>query len=166
MQEEVKINQFPEELEEILGEIYSQPLMHQLARTSWALKLAFEKRSEGLSGPLMWILLLLAKKDGLTQSDLTKILRVDASATTRMVKAMESEGWIRRETDPADNRRTLVYLTEAGRTKTIGMADLSHGFETDITAVLSSEQLEMLRSALKLLEKRARNVSSSPALVE
>lgn len=151
---EVKAEQFSEALEEVWGESYSQPLMHQLARTSWAIKLAFEKRL-GLSGPLMWILLLLAKEDGRTQTELTGVLRVDASATTRMVKAMEQDGWIRRETDASDNRKTRVYLTEAGRAKTEGLAARSHRTEAELTAGLTTTQLEQLRVALQLLESGA-----------
>ncbi len=152
-----KDKEFTSELEEVLSEAHRQPLMHQIARTFWALKLAYEDRL-GLSGPLMWILLLLSREDGRTQTELTRILRVDASAITRMVKAMELEGWIKRESDPADNRRTLVYLTEEGRGKTLGLAERAETCEAEITAGLKPEQLEQMREALKLLEESAKNL--------
>lgn len=151
---QIKEKPFPQELEELLSELHDQPLMHQLARTFWALKLAYEKRLK-MSGPLMWILLLLAKEDGRTQSELTRILRVDASAITRMVKTMEEKGWIKRVTDPADNRRTLVYLTESGRAKSEGMSERAQRCEAEITAGMKAEELERLRIALKRLEDSA-----------
>ncbi|MEI6044301.1 MAG: MarR family transcriptional regulator [Chloroflexota bacterium] len=153
----IKGKHLAEELEEVISEAHNQPLMHQLARTFWALKLAYEDRL-GLSGPLMWILLLLVKSEGRTQSELTRLLRVDASATTRMVKAMEQEGWINRVTDPADNRRTLVYLTEAGRAKSEGLAEKALRCEAEITVGMKAEQLEQLRNYLKLLEDSAKNI--------
>lgn len=152
-----------------MGEAHHQLLMHQLARTFWALKLAFEDKV-GLSGPLMWIMLLLSKEDGVSQSDLTKILRVDASATTRMVKALEQDGWIKRETDPVDNRRTLVYLTEEGRTKTEGLDKRGKNFECELLSSLTAEQLKQIRDSLKLLEDSIKNLqrcgSQNPAPVE
>lgn len=154
---DLKEQGIPKELEEVMGESHHQLLMHQLARTFWALKLAFEEKVD-LSGPLLWIMLLLAKKDGLSQSDLTKILRVDASATTRMVKALEAKGYITRETDAADNRRTLVYLTEEGRVKTEGLAERSRNFECELLCSLTTEQLKQIRDSLKLLEDSIKNL--------
>jgi len=162
MQEDssLKTVEISKDLEEVLGEIYSQRLLHQLVRTAWALKLAFEKQEgPGLSGPLLWILLLLAKRDGRSQTELSGILRMDASAITRMVKIMEQEGWIKRLADPVDNRRTLVYLSEAGRAKSEGLAERNYSYESEITASLRPEQLEQLCAALKLIESSARNLS-------
>jgi DNA-binding MarR family transcriptional regulator len=146
-----KDRQIPKELEEVMGEAHHQLLMHQLTRTFWALKLAFEDEV-GLSGPLLWIMHLLAKEDGLCQSDLTKVLRVDASATTRMVKVLEHDGLIERKTDPADNRRTLVYLTEAGRVKVADLSERSHNFECKLLSALKPEEMKQIRDSLKLLE--------------
>ncbi len=145
---------FPDELDQIMRE---QPLLHQIARTFWALKMAFKARLE-LDGPVAWILMLLEKEDGRTQTQLTNTLRVDASAITRMVKEMEQKGWITRITDPADNRRTLVYLTEAGRAKTHGLSAQSARYQEDITAGLSADQIKQLRLALQFLEDQAKRL--------
>lgn len=53
----------------------------------------------------------LTKQDGLTQDELTKLVKVDKAATTRMVKSLEQKGYITRETDPKDkrNKKNISY---------------------------------------------------------
>ncbi len=50
----------------------------------------------------------------MSQAMIQQRLGVDRSEVTRIVKHMEAEGLITRRPDPADNRFTLVQLTEAG----------------------------------------------------
>ena len=170
--------QHDELMRELLGEDSSHlPLMYQLARTVWSFKLAYEK-SLGFRGPQAWIMLLIAKRDpevGLTQSELTKFMKVDASAITRMVKTMETEeGLITRKPDPEDNRLTRVYLTDKGRKAIMGLPERAHSVEQRITANLSGEQLDQLREILTILqttakeeyEKARRDLNQSPDMEE
>lgn len=150
--------------EDLIRDLFSTrdgnlPLMHQLARTVWSFKLAFEKNM-GFSGPQVWILLMLAKKEshvGLTQSELTHIMKVDASAITRIVKAMEEKALIRRESDPEDNRLTRVYLTTKGHEAAEGLSERARAVEQRITAQLTLAQLDQLRQALTILQNTAQN---------
>ena len=48
-------------------------------------------------------------------STLAEALHVDLSSVSRQVAALEREGWLRRERDPADSRAALLELTDAGR---------------------------------------------------
>jgi len=48
-------------------------------------------------------------------STLAEVLHVDLSSVSRQVAALEREGWLRRERDPADSRAALLELTDAGR---------------------------------------------------
>lgn len=52
----------------------------------------------------------------MSQTAIQQRLGVDRSEVTRIVKQMEAEGLVTRRPDPADNRFTLVQLTEAGWT--------------------------------------------------
>jgi DNA-binding MarR family transcriptional regulator len=52
---------------------------------------------------------------GISQREIQERLAVDAAGITRVAKQLEQDGLIRRETDPRDNRFTLIYLTDAGR---------------------------------------------------
>lgn len=147
-------------LRELFGESNNNlPLVHQLARTVWSFRLAYEKALGDLSGPQVWILLLLSKRDlavGMTQSEITRLLQVDASAITRLVKTMDAKGWIRREPDPADNRLTRVFLTDEGSSLVQGLPERAHAIEQHITRNLTLQQLEELRRTLTILEATAR----------
>lgn len=48
-------------------------------------------------------------------SAVAEALHLDLSSVSRQVTALEREGWVRRERDPADSRAALLELTEPGR---------------------------------------------------
>ncbi len=134
-----------------------QPLIHRLARTLWALKPAYEKEL-GVSGPGFLILSLLSQQDGLTQNDLTSLVRVDASIITRMVKHLEHElGWITRERDAQDNRLMRVFLTKEGRQQMQGLDEKEAVLEQRLTHKLTQAELVELDRMLSILEETARN---------
>ncbi|TLM70722.1 MAG: MarR family transcriptional regulator [Actinobacteria bacterium] len=58
---------------------------------------------------------------GVTASELAERMQVSAPTVSKMVSALERHGWIGRSTDPADRRRVLLTLTDAG-------ADAMRGF--------------------------------------
>jgi DNA-binding MarR family transcriptional regulator len=120
--------------------------------------MAYQK-SIGFSGPQAWILLMLSRKApevGLTQSELTRVMQVDASAITRMVKSMEEKGWIRRASDPQDNRLTRVFLTPAGHDVIRDLPQRAHDLQQRIIDSISPEQLNQLRCILTILDGAAR----------
>lgn len=51
----------------------------------------------------------------MTMRDLAALLAVDAPYTTVVVDDLESRGLVERRPDPADRRRKIVAITEAGR---------------------------------------------------
>ncbi|MGP4109383.1 MarR family winged helix-turn-helix transcriptional regulator [Streptomyces sp. 4N509B] len=62
-----------------------------------------------------YLLLELWREDGQTVGGLTERLGVEGPTVVRTVRRMQSAGFVRREPDPADRRRVLVFLTERGR---------------------------------------------------
>lgn len=59
-------------------------------------------------------LFALYDRDGRSQQELSDDLLVDKSSTASAVEKLESAGLIVRSVDPADRRRRVVSLTEAG----------------------------------------------------
>lgn len=57
----------------------------------------------------------LPDHDRLRVSDLADLLRLDLSSVSRQVAALEREGWVERERDPADSRAQLLRVSDAGR---------------------------------------------------
>jgi DNA-binding MarR family transcriptional regulator len=79
-------------------------------------KAAFLRRV-GISATRLGVLGSLFASGELTQAELERRLDVDGAAVTRQVKQLEAEGLVSRRADPADNRFTLVSLTDEGRVR-------------------------------------------------
>ena len=58
---------------------------------------------------------LSSHKDGASVGELTDYLRVTSGRTASTLNALERKGLVHRQTDSADNRRILVFLTDEGR---------------------------------------------------
>jgi DNA-binding MarR family transcriptional regulator len=128
----------------------ASPLLAPLGFAFWRMKSAFE-REMGVSAGTWFTLALLARKDGISQGELSQKFEVDPSRVTRLAKKLEREGLLRRERDPEDHRVVRMYLTEKGRGMIEGLSDRRERFDRRISAVLSPEELEELRRVLGVL---------------
>lgn len=93
----------------------------------------------------------LTKKDGLTQEELTKIVKVDRAATARMVKSLEQKGYISREIDAEDRRNKKIYLTEKGRLKYEPLSKALQNFNTALTKEWTDDQYKLVYESLEML---------------
>ena len=57
----------------------------------------------------------LLEEDGITQTELSARSGIDTPGATAVIDKMVAQGYVRRELDPADRRKRLVFLTAAGR---------------------------------------------------
>ena len=73
-------------------------------------------RDLDLTYPQYLVMLCLWETDGASVRELGARLSLDSGTLTPLLKRLESRGLLRRDRDPADERRVLVSLTEAGRT--------------------------------------------------
>ena len=96
----------------------------------------------------------LTKQDGLTQDELTKLVKVDKAATARMVKSLEQKGYITRETDPKDKRNKKIHLTERGRLKYEPLSRALKEFNQKLTSEWTDEQYEIVYQSLEMLQKK------------
>ncbi|MFO1176448.1 MAG: MarR family transcriptional regulator [Paracoccaceae bacterium] len=69
----------------------------------------------GLTTPKMRALAVLSVMDGQLIGQLAVHAIVEQSTLSRALDALQSEGLIRRETDPGDSRATRVFITQSGR---------------------------------------------------
>lgn len=137
-----------EELREILESV--NPLMAPLGQAFRAMAETFE-RETGVSGPKWLALAIIARRDGISQGEASRLCQLDPSRITRVSQVLEQEGLIRRERDAEDNRLVRMYLTRKGRTKMGQLPRLRERFRERINGVLSHEELEELRRMLGLL---------------
>ena len=61
------------------------------------------------------VLYELAQRDGLTATDLSQELGVDAGYLSRILRSFEKRGFIARKSSEADARRSHLFLTKTGR---------------------------------------------------
>jgi DNA-binding MarR family transcriptional regulator len=115
---------------------------------------------EGAHPGQAFCLRILARHDGMSQSELAERLHVSRPTVTTMLQRMERAGTVRRVVDPQDQRVTRVHLTEAGRT-----------LERDLSATLFAYNARVLdpipaddrRELARLLGLMADNISAALA---
>jgi DNA-binding MarR family transcriptional regulator len=61
------------------------------------------------------ILFQLSVNEKMTMGDLSEKINRDKSTTTVLVRKLEAEGFITGESDPADKRSRIIFLTEKGK---------------------------------------------------
>ncbi len=94
------------------------------------------------------VLLELWKEDGPKGSELAERLGVEPPTVTRMIRRMESCGFVERRPDPADARSFRVYLTEKGRAFEEPVARIWEEVEEKTLRGISPEEVLVLRRLL------------------
>ena len=125
-------------------------LLAPLGFAFWRMKGAFE-REVGVSAGTWFSLALLARKDGMSQGELSQRFEIDPSRVTRLAKRLEKEGLLRRERDREDSRVIRMYVTDEGRGLIEGLSERRERFDRRIDAVLSPGELKELRRMLGVL---------------
>ena len=65
-----------------------------------------------------------------------------------MLNHLEDHGWVERRRDPADRRRHIVCLTDAGRETMLRAEAAMESLEGEVLGALSAEERAELRSLL------------------
>jgi DNA-binding MarR family transcriptional regulator len=94
---------------------FEKETLAQIRRTVFAIQSAI-RRYVGMSQARGTLFHCMRLDEEMSQAAIQQRLGVDRSEVTRIVKQMEAEGLVTRRPAPADNRFTLVQLTEAGCT--------------------------------------------------
>ncbi|MFC7403796.1 bifunctional helix-turn-helix transcriptional regulator/GNAT family N-acetyltransferase [Georgenia alba] len=85
---------------------------------------------------------------GATVAELRERLDLDSGHVSRMLRRLEREGLVRVTPDPADRRRRVVHLTDAGRTAWAELDLRSEERAARILEVLTPRQQQRLDEAL------------------
>lgn len=90
----------------------------------------------------------LSESEGMPQQQLSEILWIDANNTVLLLNELESDGLVRRERDPADRRRHLVYLTKGGAERVALARQRRESLEDEVLAALDPRERETLHRLL------------------
>lgn len=96
---------------------------------------------------------LAAASDPLSVSGLAEAVGVDQPRASRLVQQGVDRGWVRREADPDDARRTRIALTDDGARMIRGMrGERRERLDQALTAFTDDERDELARLLTKLAE--------------
>lgn len=105
-------------------------LMHRLSEVGAVKKSLARNLPPDLPAGSAGVLGLLSRHGEMTISELTDLLAIDISVTSRHVSYLADQGWLERSPNPADGRSRLLRLTDSGH-------DLLSGFADQITELLA-----------------------------
>jgi MarR family transcriptional regulator for hemolysin len=69
----------------------------------------------GIAHAYTYFLMELYQKDGMTQSEMHKIIGIEQPTAVRTLDRMERDGFVIREQSPTDRRAVLIKLTQKGK---------------------------------------------------
>jgi DNA-binding MarR family transcriptional regulator len=115
-------------------------------------KALHRRTSEELLGMRLKQFLLLGyvgDRGAVSQQELETGLVMDANSVVLLLNETEAAGWSIRKRDPADRRRHMVELTDAGKLAVERAEKAREGIEDEVLSDLSAEERKALRKLLK-----------------
>ena len=103
------------------------------------------------------LLLEVGEAQEASVGELASLLELDASTLSRTVDGLVKAGFLSRKEDPANRRRQLVALSEAGREKADSINDICDRYYAGLFASLTGNEAATLCEALPLLLKALRS---------
>jgi DNA-binding MarR family transcriptional regulator len=85
---------------------------------------------------------------GVDQVTLAGRVAFDAATSGSVIGRLETKGWIRRESDQADRRRKLLWLTPAGQEATVQMKQAVERVQANWLMPLSESEAQTLVALL------------------
>lgn len=110
-------------------------------------------RAAGLSSIEWRVLATLHDSEPLTVSQLAHEVLSKQPTVTKLVQRMVEQGWVELLADPADQRRTLVAVTPAGKRLVRPLLEKARMHEAEMLRSLAASEQAALK---KLLAKLAR----------
>lgn len=126
-------------------------------RLLWELDHALQKASKGMktaigvTGPQRLTIRLIGRFPGMPAGQLARLLHVDPSTLTGILKRLERQGLVRRRPDPRDGRRALLGITEKGRRIDLAAAGTVEAAVQRVISETSAVKLGHAREVLKAL---------------
>ena len=131
-------------------------LVQRTARLLRVLFLKVVDTSETGITPEMWLVLSrLLARDGQSQTEIGEALFRDRPNTSRILAGLEQRGFVIRESDPEDRRRSCVRITPAGREFVIERAPRAIEVRDRLYEGIGKKQLKALRGTIREIEANA-----------
>ena len=131
-------------------DVAGHPVLTSLGCVFRRVGAVYEKET-GFGAGQWFALVTLGRSDGMSQGEMSRLFGVDPARVSRVGRALEKEGLVRRERDPEDGRVVRLYLTDAGRKALEKRPEVQEAVERRVRRVLSEDEVEELGRMLGLL---------------
>lgn len=131
-----------------------ETLLRVVSHLLWQIR---SGRRTNLSPPVLRVLTRLLREGPMPMAAVADVMDVSRPSATTIVDRMEDEGLVRRERDLNDGRQINVRLTAEG--DKVGSEAHQEALEraSTILARLDSDQIDLVRRALQLLDETLRH---------
>jgi DNA-binding MarR family transcriptional regulator len=116
----------------------------------------------GLAIPEWRVIAVLAKRPGLSATEVAQRTAMDKVAVSRAVSSLLDAGRIQRDVDGDDRRKSVLRLTDAGRAVYEDVAPQALAYEQRLLGSLRGDE----RQALDRLLARMEQITSEPERAE
>jgi DNA-binding MarR family transcriptional regulator len=106
----------------------------------------------GITGRELGLLLALEGREPASQQEVANRLGVDRTSMVAYIDRLEAKGLVTRRADPADRRRNVVELTDAGTAAVDAGVRASDEAEARLLDALSAREAAGLRALLGRLD--------------
>ncbi len=101
-------------------------------------------QDQRIRGSYREILFHLSRCDGRNQLELAKLTHLKPPTVSVALQKLEDEGYVTREADPMDQRRTKVFLTDKGKQIDEKARTVIHSFDDRVSKGFSEEEMKQL----------------------
>ncbi|MGA1872209.1 MAG: MarR family winged helix-turn-helix transcriptional regulator [Thermoplasmatota archaeon] len=115
----------------------------------------------GIGGPTYGFLFHLYKKDGISESEITRHMLVDKATTTRALSKLEKLGYVERHQDPQDRRVYKVFLTSKARSIEPDLDKIREEWVHLVLGDFDASERRLFLDNLNRIEGRLRTFSGS-----
>jgi len=115
-------------------------------------------RAEGLTLPRARALILLGKKDCMTQTELADALEIEGPTLVPLLDSLEKQGLIQRQPVDGDRRAKQIALTPAGEEQAAHVNRIVKDFRC---GVLKDASEDDLKAAIRVFHAMARNIEAA-----
>jgi len=137
---------------ELLGKYFSRIHRHSMAHLDKRL------RHLGIGGGQFGFMMTLYRKDGINQSKLSDLLKLDKTTIARSIRPLIENGYVVRERDLRDRRGYRILLTERGRSIRPELIRIQLELESELLEGLSPEDREQLIGLLRKITENAARI--------
>ncbi|MDH6581697.1 DNA-binding MarR family transcriptional regulator [Streptomyces sp. SAI-133] len=127
-----------------------EELAHQLTAVAGVRRELGRIVPPGCSAGCATTLAVLSRHGAVNIGQLTELLGIDMSVTSRYIAQLTMLNWVDRRPDPADRRSRILRLTSEGRAR---LAELSERRATELAARMDDWSEEDIRRLVALLSR-------------